>query len=69
MAFWHGHATIPNEHFYCADCNRDMWDQSRRRRNPNGCPTIWVALDKKIRCTRCYDKNQEKVWAVNPSKI
>jgi hypothetical protein len=55
--FYQGHASAPDREHICTDCNRDLWRDSRRFRDPIGCPDINIDLDGKERCNRCQERH------------
>ena len=48
--------TAPNRHYYCSNCGKDLWDRYRRLRNPQRAPAVFIDLDGKVYCQKCFSK-------------
>ena len=56
MPWYTGHASVPNPHYRCQTCGRDLWDRRRRLRNPHTCPPVFITTDGRVLCQRCFEK-------------
>lgn len=60
MSMYTGHVSAPNPHYECEKCGRDLWSKYKRLRNPGAAPTIFITLDDKMLCQRCFCKDRGK---------
>jgi hypothetical protein len=58
---WTGHVSVPNPHYYCAECGRNLWSRFRRLRNPMNCPAIFEVEPGRYLCQRCFCKEPPAV--------
>ena len=48
--------TAPNRHYRCANCRKDLWDRYRRLRNPHRAPAVFIDLDGRVYCQKCFSR-------------